>query len=107
MLFALELFLVGELAAGSKDAVLGFERRGIGPGRLGGDDPAAAGSSTGDAFRRLGDLHAGDEPFQVALLLGLEIAGLARGEELEVRLVHSAGTRVGAASGAGAAVRGL
>ena len=67
--------------------------------------PPAAGA--GDALRRLGDLHTGDEPFEVAFLFGVEIAGLLRGGGFEVGLAHSAGTRVGAVSGAGAAAAGL
>ncbi len=79
------------------------------PDRLGrgGGSATVAGGSTGDAFRRFGDLHAGDEPFQIALLFGVEVAGLSRGRRFEIGLGHSAGTRVGAAKGAGAALRGL
>ena len=51
--------------------------------------------------------HTGNEPFEVAFLFGVEVAGLLRGRLFEVGFAHSAGTRVGAASGTGAAVRGL
>ena len=78
-----------------------------GPTGSGAGCSVAAGRCAGHAFRRLGDLHASDEPFQVAFLFRVEIAGLFGGSGLEVSLAHSAGTCVGAASGAGAAARGL
>ena len=107
MLLALELLLIGEFLAGGDDAVLRLEPGGIGPDRLGRRRGVAAGRCAGHAFRRLGDLHASDKPFQVAFLFRVEIAGLFGGSGLEVSLAHSAGTCVGAASGAGAAARGL
>ena len=109
MFVALELFLIGKFAAGSERAVLRFERRSVGAGRLGWRRRSGRSrrNSAGNASCRLGDLHAGNEPFEIALLLGVEIAGLPRGDLLEVGLGHSAGTRVGAVRGAGAAMRGL
>ena len=107
MLLALEFFRIGELAAGSEHAALRFQRRRVRAGRLGRQRSARRRRHAGDAFCRLGDLHAGDEPFQVTLLFRFEIAALACCDGFEVRLAHSAGTRVGAVSGAGAAVRGL
>ena len=108
MLLALELLLIGEFLAGGDDAVLRLEPGGVRPDRLGRRRGAAARRRrAGDAFRRLGDLHAGDKTFQVAFLFRVEIAGLFGGSGLEVSLAHSAGTCVGAASGAGAAARGL
>ena len=108
MLLALEFFLIGKFAAGAKPAGSApsvrprpAQRVRLPQRRL------RRRRSTGDALGRLGNLHAGDEPFQVAFLFGVEVAGLCRGRLLEVSLAHSAGTRVGAASGAGAAVRGL
>ena len=96
MLLALELLLIGEFLAGGEDAVLRLEPGGIGPDRLGRRRGGPARRRRRNAFRRLGDLHAGDEPFQVALLFGVEIAGLFGGSGLEVSLAHSAGTCVGA-----------
>ena len=84
-----------------------FSAAASGPVGSGGSAAPAGAASAGDAFCRLGDLHAGDEPFQVTLLFRFEIAALARCDGFEVGLAHSAGTRVGAVSGAGAAVRGL
>ena len=107
MLLALELFLIGKFAAGGDEPVLRFQTGRVRTNWFGGRNGPAAARSSGDALGRLGNLHAGDEPFEVAFLFGVEIAGLLRGRLLEVGLAHSAGTRVGAASGAGAAVRGL
>jgi len=107
MLLAFEFFRIGELAAGSEHAALRFQRRRVRAGRLGRQRSAGRRRSPGNVFCRLGDLHPGDEPFQVAFLFRFEIAGLCRCDGFEVRLAHSAGTRVGAVSGAGAAVRGL
>ena len=67
MLLALELLLVGELAAGFDGAVLRAQMLGVRTGRLGGTGCAAA-------ARRARDLKAGGEAFQIAFLLGGEIA---------------------------------
>ena len=78
MLLALELFLVGELAAGCEHAVLRLECRRVGADRLrrrGAAAPARAAAAPAMLARRLGDLHAGDEAFEIALLFGVEIAG--------------------------------
>ena len=108
MLLALEFFLIGKFAAGGNQPVLRLQCGRVRPNGFGCRNAAsAAAGSTGDALGRLGNLHAGNEPFEVAFLFGVEVAGLCRGRLLEVSLAHSAGTRVGAASGAGAAVRGL
>src|SRR6185312_16659575 len=109
MLLALDLLLVGKLAAARDRQVLRLQRRSVGAGRLrcrrrrGG-----AGSSPGTrhALRGLGDLKAGDEAFEIALLLRLEVARRHRGG-LEFGLAHSAGTWLGAVSGAGAETFGL
>jgi hypothetical protein len=101
MQFALELFLIGKLAACRDDAVLRFQRRRIGADGLGlGGCSAALRRGARDALRGLRNLNAGDEALQVALLLRLEIASLRTRRVL-------AGTPVGALSGAGAVLRGL
>jgi hypothetical protein len=107
MLLALELFLIGKLFAGSEHAVLRFEGRSIRSGRLRRRSRATCHRNAGDALRRLCNLHAGDKALQIAFLFGAEIAGLICGRGFEIGLAHSAGTRVAAASGAGAAARGL
>ena len=109
VLLAFEFFRIGQFAAGCEHPVLRLEPRSIGPGRLrrGRGGRARTRSNAGDTLRRLRDLHAGDEPFQITLLFGVEVAGLVRGGRLEVGLAHSAGTCVGAVRGAGAAALGL
>jgi hypothetical protein len=107
MLLALELFLIGKLLAGGEHAVLRFEGRGIWSGWLRRRNRAARCRNAGYALRRLRDLHASDKALQIAFLLGAEIAGLICGRGFEIDLAHSAGTRVAAASDAGAAARGL
>ena len=67
MLLALEFFLLGELAAGSRDLVLRLEVDRVGP------DGFALAARQG-AARRARCVEAGDEAFEVALLLGGEIA---------------------------------
>ena len=112
MLLALELLRVGQLAAGLEHAILRLERRRVGTDRLGRRrrQPAGrAGKRARKPLRRLGDLQAGDKAFQIALLFGLEVAGLPSRRQLEIVAGlrrHSAGTCVGMVSGA-AAVRGL
>ena len=94
MLLALDLLLVGELAAGGDDAVLRLQRRGVGTDRLRrscGRGGAESSPGDGHALRSLGDLDAGDEAFEIALLLGLEVAR-RHGGGLEFGLAHSAGT---------------
>jgi hypothetical protein len=105
--FALELLLVGQLAAGCQHAVLRFQGGCVGSDRLGLGSYRTRCRGTGDALCRLGDLNTGDEAFQISLLLGLEIAALRAGNAFSVGLAHSAGTPVGAASGEGAVLRGL
>jgi hypothetical protein len=78
--------------------------------RRGSDGPGTlAASGRRQAPRGAGDLHAGDEPFEIALLLRVEVAGRrhrgVRHDRCGVGLAHSAGTRI--ASGATAAGRGL
>ena len=68
MLLALELLLVGELAARRRDAVLRLEMDRVGSGRL----ALAAGQR---AARRARGVEAGDEAFEIAFLVGGEIAG--------------------------------
>ncbi len=107
MLLALEFLRIGKFAAAGENAVLRLEARRVRSGRLGGSRRIAGGRHAADALCRLGDLHAGDKTFQVAFLFGIEIAVRVGGGGLEVGLVHSAGTCVGAVKGAGAAARGL
>ena len=112
MLLALEFLRVGQLAAGREHAVLRLERGGVGADRLrrGGRQPRPAGfRRAGEPFRRLGDLQAGGEAFQIAFLFGLEVAGCRLASQLEIAAGlrrHSAGTCVGIASG-GESLRGL
>ena len=78
MLLALELLLVGQLAAGLDDAVLGGDVGRIRAGRHGRRRSACgrrAGGRAREAARRLRDLQAGHEAFEITLLLGLEITG--------------------------------
>ena len=86
MLLALELLRIGQLAAGREHAVLRLERGGIRADRLGAQRAAAAaaGGAAPAALRRLGDLQAGDEAFQIALLFGLEVAGCRLVRRLEM-----------------------
>src|SRR3569832_2716258 len=110
MLLAHDHLLVGELATARDRRVLRLLRCRIGTGWLRGRvRRCGAGNGPGacNAFRGLGDLDAGDEALVIALLLGLEVAGRQIGCWLEVGLAHSAGTWLGAASGAGAETRGL
>ena len=85
VLLPLEFFLLGKLAAGFDHAVLRAQMLGVGPARFGcprrvsraGD---AAGLARGLVTRSIGtrsfgDLQARHEPFEVALLLGVEVAG--------------------------------
>src|SRR5262249_22077514 len=73
MQLALEFLLLGELAAGGEDAILRAQMRGVGAARLRRLCSPADGSA-GALARGLGDLQAGDETFEVTLLLGVEIA---------------------------------
>src|SRR6516165_4692106 len=73
MQLALEFLLLGELAAGGEDAILRAQMRGVGAARLR-RLCSPAGGSAGALARGLGDLQAGDETFEVTLLLGVEIA---------------------------------
>jgi len=107
MLLALELFLIGELAARREHAVLSVERRCVWTRWLRRRGGAWRSIGAAKALCRLGDLKAGDKSFQVAFLFGFEVAGRRRGHGLEIDLAHSAGTRVGAVRCAGAAARGL
>src|SRR5262249_15070667 len=80
MQLALELLLVGELAAGREHAVLRAPMRGIGADRLHGAGRRRGGAATGTRdvardLRDLGDLQPARQPFEIALLLGLEITG--------------------------------
>ena len=80
MLLALELFRIGKLSPRSEHAVLRRKPRGVrtrGLGRRNGGARRRRGA--GDALRRFGDLHSGDEPFQITLLFGVEIAGICGG----------------------------
>ncbi len=104
VLVALELFLVRELAAGLQHAVLGGTMGRVGADRLGRSAAGRDARQSGGAARRAGDLHAGDEAFEIAFLLGVKIAGAGpRAHELEVvgRRVHSARMRLRTVSGAG------
>ena len=107
MLLALEFFRIRKFTAARENAVLRLEPGCVRPGRFGGSGGSAGSRGAADALCRLGDLDASDEAFQVAFLFGIEIAVLVGGRGLELGLVHSAGTCVGAVSGTGAATRGL
>ena len=108
MFVALEFFRIGQLAAGGEHAILRLARGGLGSdqfgrGRRGGGDGASR-SGASHAFGRLGDLQAGDEPFQISLLFGFEVASSRFASELKIVpgfRRHSAGTCVGDVSGAG------
>src|SRR5262249_42467432 len=105
MLLALELLLVGELATGAEHAILRQQMRGVGAGRRGSGRRRAVGSP--GAARGFGDLQAGRQAFQIALLFGLEITG-HRASPPSRQVLHSARTWPRATSGAGvAADRGL
>src|SRR3569832_1901070 len=109
MLLALDLLLVGELATARDRRVLRLQRCRIGTGWLRcRDRRSGAGNGPGacNALRGLGDLDDGDEALEIALLLGLEVAGRQIGCWLEVGLARSAGAWLGAAGGAGAGARG-
>src|SRR6185437_13075134 len=106
LLLALDLLLIGELAATRDDAVLRLQRGGIGTDRLARGRWRAA-HRAGDALDRLGDLHPGDKALEIALLLRLELAGCQIDRGLEVDLAHSAGTWLGMVNGAGAESFGL
>ena len=69
--FTLEFLLLGKLAAGLEHPLLRAQMCGVRAARL--RRPGARGAAL-DA-RGLGDLQAGDEAFEVALLFGAEIAG--------------------------------
>ena len=74
MQLALELLLVGELAAALDDAILGGDVRSVGAG----DDRRRRRGGCGRPWkpaRRLGDLQAGHEAFEIPLLFGFEITG--------------------------------
>ena len=88
--FALEFLLLGELAAGGEHAILGAHMRGVGSARLRRFRSRSSGSADARA-RGLGDLQAGDEAFEVTLLLGVEIArhGVAFGFFFEQRACRS------------------
>jgi hypothetical protein len=75
--FALELLLVGKLAAGLDDAILGGDVRRIRAGHCR-RRRCACGCRAGGArkaARRLRDLQAGHEALEITLLLRLEITG--------------------------------
>ena len=105
MLLAFELFGIGKFPARSEHAVLRRKPRGVRARGFRRSDSCTR-HGAGYALRRFGNLHSGDEPFQITLLLGVEIAGIGGGG-FEVRLGHSAGTCAGPVSGAGAKLRGL
>jgi hypothetical protein len=73
MQLALEFFLLGEFAAGFDDAILRARMLGIRADRLG--RRRRRRRRTAGWPRRLGDLQAGHETFEIALLFGVEIAG--------------------------------
>ena len=111
VLLALEFFLLGKLAAGFDHAVLRAQMLGVGPARFGcsrrvsraGD---AAGLAHGLVARSIGtpsfgDLQARHEPFKVALLLGVEVAGH------QLRLCFLFVQRSGSDTGQTAAIRRL
>src|SRR5262249_12081536 len=68
---ALEPLLFGELAPGLEHAVLCAQMRRVGAGRL----RRVRATRAAALACSLGDLQAGPEAFEVALLLGVEIAG--------------------------------
>ena len=109
MLLALELLLVGEFASGLQDAVLRAPVFGIRTDRLRRGRRASGSrrvAAAGDAACGARDLQAGREAFEIALLLGREIArhrfrrrarfGICRRHANG--LAHSAGTCVGASA---------
>src|SRR5258708_7390501 len=72
MLLALELLLIGQLAAARRDAILRLDVDRIRSGRL------ALRAWRKHATRRARRVEAGDEAFEVALLVGGKIAGHIR-----------------------------
>ena len=108
MLLALELLLIGQLAAGREHAVLRLERGGIGTDRLGRGRRRTGGSAApATPLAALAICNAGDEAFQISLLLGLEVAGLRAVVPLRSASLIPPATPVGAVSGAGAVLRDL
>ena len=110
MLLALELFRIGQLAAGRQNAVLRLQRGSVRTDRLGsGRRARTCGHGARDTLCGLGDLRAGDEAFKIAFLLGVEVASHCLARRLENAAgfaAHSAGTCVGMVRGT-ATVAGL
>jgi hypothetical protein len=79
MLVALEFFRIRQLAAGGEHAILCLARGGLGTDRL--DRQRVRGCA--NSLRRLGDLQARDEAFEISLLFGLEVAGRGFARRLE------------------------